>query len=559
MPTIFPSFFLTADAVQINTPKLMGRQSAGNGFLRAVVQAYSHVDAPLKMVHRGGDQVQALDAELRSMGWQGETAHALDSKPSQWLDGGVLYYPAPFNSKLAWQRARYGGHSVALCGVTHTISSHGVLSQFADYVHGAFHPWDALICTSQSVHKTVHQVWDEQRSQLASRLKVAAVKPDMPMTPVVPLGIHAADFEPSDSKRCEARESLGIANSEIILLFVGRLSLHAKANPWPMYKAAAKSSASMGCKLRILECGWFANDAIQASFDEAAQLAGVEILRVDGRVPGMSQKAYAAADIFVSLSDNIQETFGLTPVEAMAAGLPVVASDWDGYRETIRDGVDGFLIPTAQPLDMACMDAVSASYEDGVQNYDLYIAHAHTIASVDIEACARALGTLIGDPGLRRKMGAAGRQRVLESFEWSVVMRLYQDVWHEQEALRLHASAHDKVPVRRNPGFLNPLSLFDHYPSNHVLGETVVRVADGIVQQDVKDIRRLRMWGFAHAWLTSADGMALAWVKLSEQGKKGLSIRDWARRSAWSEPYALIQASWMLKMGLLKMDGGTDS
>ena len=56
---------------------------------------------------------------------------------------------------------------------------------------------------------------------------------------------------------------------------------------------------------------------------------------MDGRVPGVSQTAYAAADIFVSLSDNIQETFGLTPVEAMAAGLPVVASDWDGYRETI--------------------------------------------------------------------------------------------------------------------------------------------------------------------------------------------------------------------------------
>ena len=46
---------------------------------------------------------------------------------------------------------------------------------------------------------------------------------------------------------------------------------------------------------------------------------------------------WAAADVFLSLVDNIQETFGITPLEAMAAGLPVVASDWDGYRYTMRD------------------------------------------------------------------------------------------------------------------------------------------------------------------------------------------------------------------------------
>ena len=41
----------------------------------------------------------------------------------------------------------------------------------------------------------------------------------------------------------------------------------------------------------------------------------------------------AIPDIFVSLSDNIQETFGLTPLEGMASGLPVVATDWNGYRD----------------------------------------------------------------------------------------------------------------------------------------------------------------------------------------------------------------------------------
>ena len=54
---------------------------------------------------------------------------------------------------------------------------------------------------------------------------------------------------------------------------------------------------------------------------------------------------------FLSLVDNPQETFGLAPVEAMAAGVPVVVSDWDGYRYTVSDGVEGFLIPTLAPAN----------------------------------------------------------------------------------------------------------------------------------------------------------------------------------------------------------------
>ena len=550
MTPIFPSFFLTADAVQIHADKLMGRQSAGNGFLRAATRAYAEAESPFQLVHRGGDQAEALEVEVRGAGWLGDIGHALDVQPEQWVKPGVLYYPAPFNSKMAWQRARYGGDRLAFCGVTHTISSHGILSQFAEYVHGAFHPWDALICTSRSAYKTVHQVWDEQCAQLAGRLKVPKVSPDLPMTPVVPLGVHATDFTPSERKRAEARLALGLDESEMVLLFVGRLSFHAKANPWPMYKAAAQACHQSGKKLRIVEFGRFANEAIENSFKQAAQLAGVEVLRIDGRTPGAGALVYAAADIFMSLSDNIQETFGLTPVEAMAAGLPVVVSDWDGYRETVRDGVDGFLIPTAQPADEACLGGVSAAYEDGLLNYDLYIAHAHCVVSVDIVACTQALVRLIEDPSLRKRMGEAGRKRVLESLDWAVVMRAYQDIWSEQNTLREHAAINSPVSARRQPGFLNPLRLFDHYPSRLLTSETVVRVADGVTVQDVMSVRRLQMWGFAKGWLESEQDLIGAWRRLEECGVQGLSLAQWGSLQGWSVSQSLSQAAWMLKVGV---------
>ena len=62
--------------------------------------------------------------------------------------------------------------------------------------------------------------------------------------------------------------------------------------------------------------------------------------------PVLRFDVWRAADLVVSLVDNIQETFGLVIVEAMASGLPVVATDWDGYRDLVDDGRTGLLVPT---------------------------------------------------------------------------------------------------------------------------------------------------------------------------------------------------------------------
>src|ERR1700676_1499624 len=54
----------------------------------------------------------------------------------------------------------------------------------------------------------------------------------------------------------------------------------------------------------------------------------------------------ASADVLLSPSDSVQESFGLTPIEAMSSGLPQIVADWDGYRDTVVDGEPGFRVPT---------------------------------------------------------------------------------------------------------------------------------------------------------------------------------------------------------------------
>jgi phosphatidylinositol alpha-mannosyltransferase len=71
---------------------------------------------------------------------------------------------------------------------------------------------------------------------------------------------------------------------------------------------------------------------------------------------------HAASDVFVSPAVG-QESFGIVLVEAMAAGVPVVCTDIPGYREVVRAGVDGLLVPPDDPAALA--DAIARVLSDG--------------------------------------------------------------------------------------------------------------------------------------------------------------------------------------------------
>src|SRR5262249_57736317 len=118
--------------------------------------------------------------------------------------------------------------------------------------------------------------------------------------------------------------------------------------------------------------------------------------------------AYAAADIFMSLADNIQETFGLTPVEAMAAGLPVIVSDWNGYRDTVRHGAEGFLIPTIAPPPGSGV-VLAQRYAAGSVDYDHFIGKAAQFVALDQGACLASELQAIKDGGRRRQLRVVAR------------------------------------------------------------------------------------------------------------------------------------------------------
>jgi D-inositol-3-phosphate glycosyltransferase len=128
----------------------------------------------------------------------------------------------------------------------------------------------------------------------------------------------------------------------------------------------------------------------------ATDLGVLDLVRFAGcRQPDQLHLWYSAAD--VAVTTPWYEPFGLTPLEAMACGVPVIGSRVGGIAFTIADGETGYLVPPRDP------EALCARLED-----------------------------ILRDPARRRRMGRAGRARVLGSFTWQqVAMRtaaLYDDL-----------------------------------------------------------------------------------------------------------------------------------
>ncbi len=504
------AIYFNPDGYVTSDRNILGRHVAGESFLRAAVEARSGKDLWAFVPRREWAEpyarlVKGFDPSVTPR-WCGADRLVLLSQV------GTLFYPGPVIDGLAGLRLRQGPHAFSLCGVTHTTAAAAAMRSLTSLRTAPLMPWDALICTSAAVAETVAVQLEAERDYLLWRFGAGIVLPELPQLPVIPLGVHAGDFEFAADERARARQALGLADDALVILYVGRLAFHAKAHPDAMFQAVEAAAARTGRAIALVQCGWFANAEIEADFRKggAAAAPHVPIHYVDGRDAAARRSCWAAADLFISLSDNIQETFGLTPLEAMATGLPVIATDWNGYRDTVRDGTDGFLIPTFLPPP-GTGEALAARFEGGEFNYDRYCGYAAMMASVDIDALTDALCRLAEDESLRERMGRAGRERARSTFDWKIVIRAYEALWQRLAEMREQArrsrylGAGSNPPPAHAPGRADPWTSFGHYASHLIGPDTKVTARTRPDGRDYRSLLDDRLFGFARSELPAPE------------------------------------------------------
>jgi hypothetical protein len=239
----------------------------------------------------------------------------------------------------------------------------------------------------------------------------------------------------------------------------------------------------------------------------------------------------------------------------MAAGLPVVVSDWDGYKDTVRHGVDGFRIPTCMPqaglaTDLALRHALE------VDTYDMYCGHTCSLISVDIEATAQAFIQLFESAELRQRMGQAGKLRAQQIYDWSTVIAQYETLWQEQTQLRLAAQTADQVvvPPHAWPARIDPFFAFESYPTQTLKPTSMLALADASATEAllrVNQYKTLAMVNFAKLVLPT-DAEISQVLNAAAQGPTSAQALVKGIEPS-RQAFVLRSLAWLLKLGVLRL------
>lgn len=474
--------------------------------------------------------------------------------PVRWHSGrasigevGVLNLPVPGLDDEAWLRRPYGETAYAISGITHTTATETIMRVISNLLIAPLHDFDALICTSQAVRASVEAQLDGVRDYLVQ--EYGPRRRSEPQRVTIPLGVNTADFETREADRQAWRERLNIPDDAIVALYVGRFHPRGKMNPALMALALERAAKLTDRPLYWVNSGWAESEKEGEAFhrDSAALCPSVRYLHIDGRPPETRFSIWSAADFFISFSDNIQETFGLTPVEAMAAGLPCVVTDWNGYRDTVRHGEDGFRIPTIAPRPGDGRDLAHA-FAGKALTYDGYVGCTAQYTAIDYAAAAQAIADLANNAELRRRMGAAAQQQARRVFDWAAIVPQYQALWAEQEARRRAAKpgAHDLG----NPFRPDPYRLFGGYPTHHLEDDCRVAIPPGVTWADAEAVLKSPLAAAAGANRPSLDELAQVFVWLQAKGPATVAEAV-APVAANRRPFVRRALLWMARFGAL--------
>jgi glycosyltransferase involved in cell wall biosynthesis len=234
---------------------------------------------------------------------------------------------------------------------------------------------------------------------------------------MVPCGVDLSVFAPAS--RIAARRELGLRPDEFVVLQLGRLVPRKGVDN--VIRAVAQMDGTV--PVRLLVVGGESPIPDERATPEIGRLRAVarecgvadRVSFIGHRQREQLRSCYAAADVFATTP--WYEPFGITPLEAMACGTPVVGSAVGGIQYSVVDGVTGFLVPPHDPA-----------------------------------ALARRLALLRDNPTLAATLGRAGVRRVRSMFTWERVARELADVYETVRAPARQARSGRRLTLVQRAG-----------------------------------------------------------------------------------------------------------
>lgn len=216
-------------------------------------------------------------------------------------------------------------------------------------------------------------------------------------------GILPENWKTAPELREKTRRELGWTANEIVVGMISRIT--PKKGHLDLIRLAPKL-LEREPKLRFLIVGgWHPHDKklfIQSFEEIKLEGLGPYFFWSGPRGVADVRPYLAATDIFLSLA--YEESFGLSVIEGMAAGLPVIGPQAGAIPEIINDGVEGFLIPLSD------------------------------FAGGTGEKLTSAVTKLAGNTNLRKQMGEAGQRKVAEKFALPLILKKLEKIYETAKA-----------------------------------------------------------------------------------------------------------------------------
>lgn len=215
---------------------------------------------------------------------------------------------------------------------------------------------------------------------------------------MIPCGVDLTSFQPVPRRK--ARSITGLPQGEHVVLQLGRLVPRKGIDN--VIRGIACLRERHGVRATLIIVGGDSDAPDPERTPEIARLMTVaECEGVTAQVRFVGRRGrdslryyYSAADVFVTTP--WYEPFGLTPLESMACGTPVIGADVGGIRYTVCDGETGYLVPPDDPA-----------------------------------ALADRLARVLTDSRQRKALANEGLRRVRELFSWPAIARSVEDLYEE--------------------------------------------------------------------------------------------------------------------------------
>lgn len=236
---------------------------------------------------------------------------------------------------------------------------------------------------------------------------------------VIPCGFERTEFYPMEKRLCSIK--LGLDPNEKIILQLGRMvprkgvedviratSLLLKRKKIPVRLLVVGGESEDPCPIKTPEIGRLQQIARQEGITDHVTFVG-------RRGRNLLKYYYNAAHVFVSTP--WYEPFGITPLEAMACGVPVVGTNVGGIKYSVEHEKTGFLVPVREP-----------------------------------EILARRMLDVLGNPVVSKDLGLRAVRRVNRLFTWEIVAREIADLYEKVNIDTLGSASKVKLPVVKTGG-----------------------------------------------------------------------------------------------------------